>query len=232
MTGEPRGTARPQAGATAKNAVPRQAAAAPVAPGASPPQVPAGRKPRSRRSGGWALLVIAGILAGSGAIRLGDGIGSAFALEPSAPVPDKAAVPTAVPQETGAFLLALQEREALIAEQEGAIADRQKALDVATAEIDRKLVELEQAEADLSATLALADTAAEDDLVRLTTVYENMKPKEAARMFEQMAPEFAAGFLGRMKPVAAANVMAGLSPTSAYAISVLLAGRNALVPKN
>ena len=51
-------------------------------------------------------------------------------------------------------------------------------------------------------------------------------------MFEQMAPEFAAGFLGRMKPAAAANVMAGLSPMSAYAISVLLAGRNALVHKD
>ncbi len=232
MTGEPRGTARPQAGATARPGATRKADAAPAAPIGSPLQVPAGKKPRSRRSGGWALMVIAGILAGSGVIRLGDGIGLAFALEPVVAAPDPAAVSTAVPQEAGAFLLALQEREALLAERERAVADRQKALDVATAEIDRKLVALEQAEADLSATLALADTAAEDDLARLTTVYENMKPKEAARMFEQMAPEFAAGFLGRMKPVAAANVMAGLSPTSAYAISVLLAGRNALVPKN
>ena len=37
---------------------------------------------------------------------------------------------------------------------------------------------LKLAEERLSATLARADTAAEDDVARLTTVYENMKPKD------------------------------------------------------
>ena len=63
-------------------------------------------------------------------------------------------------------------------------------------------------------------------------IHENMKPKDAAALFEEMAPEFAAGFLGRMRPDAAGAVMAGLDPKTAYTISVLLAGRNADVPKN
>jgi hypothetical protein len=46
-----------------------------------------------------------------------------------------------------------------------------------------------------------------------------------------MDPEFAAGFLGRMRPDAAGAVMAGLSAEKAYAVSVILAGRNAGVPK-
>ena len=78
--------------------------------------------------------------------------------------------------------------------------------------------------------LAVAEKAAEGDLSRLTSVYEAMKPKDAAALFEAMEPEFAAGFLGRMRPDAAAGIMTGLSPETAYMISVVLAGRNARAP--
>ncbi|NHX27768.1 hypothetical protein HA397_27890, partial [Escherichia coli] len=83
------------------------------------------------------------------------------------------------------------------------------------------------AEDSLRATLTLAETAAESDLARLTAVYENMKPKDAAGLFEQMSPDFAAGFMGMMRPDAAAQIMAALDPATAYSISVVLAGRNA-----
>ena len=91
------------------------------------------------------------------------------------------------------------------------------------------LVELQAAERALRATIALADGAAEGDLARLTAVYENMKPQQAAPLFQQMTPGFAAGFLGRMRPDAAAAILSGLEPEAAYAISVILAGRNARV---
>ena len=96
--------------------------------------------------------------------------------------------------------------------------------------MDQKLIALTQAEAALRDTIALADTAAESDLDRLTKVYENMKPKQAAALFEEMHPNFAAGFLGRMRPEAAAEIMAGLSPEAAHTFSVVMAGRNANVP--
>ena len=105
------------------------------------------------------------------------------------------------------------------------------ALALAESAIASRLAEMQSVEAKLAATLSLADGAAEKDLARLTAVYEAMKPKDASALFETMAPEFAAGFLGRMRPDAAALVMTGLSPKAAYGISVLLAGRNALVPK-
>jgi flagellar motility protein MotE (MotC chaperone) len=50
-------------------------------------------------------------------------------------------------------------------------------------------------------------------------------------LFETMAPDFAAGFLARMRPEAAAAVLSGMTPGAAYTVSVLLAGRNALVPR-
>ena len=111
------------------------------------------------------------------------------------------------------------------------MADRKAALALAEAAISKRMAELVAAEARLKATLALADGAAEDDLLRLTTVYETMKPKDASALFAAMDAEFAAGFLGRMKPDAAAAILAGMQPEAAYAVSILLAGRNALVPK-
>ena len=54
---------------------------------------------------------------------------------------------------------------------------------------------------------------------------------QAAALFQLMEPSFAAGFLGRMRADAAAAILAGLEPDLAYSISVVLAGRNANVPR-
>jgi len=136
------------------------------------------------------------------------------------------------PVQISSLLEALQEREARVKEREQQQAMRKKALDIAQVEVERRIVALEQTEQKLRKTLAHAETAAEDDLARLTTVYENMKPKDAAALFEAMEPEFAAGFLARMRPDVAAKVMSGLDPQAAYSISAILAGRNARAPKS
>lgn len=178
-----------------------------------------------------ALPMLAAILIASGVLRLGSGTGEALARE----VGDLrlgATNATCEPAEdVSAVLAALDMREERLVAQEKQLADRQAALADAERDIAEQLSRLEVAEADLEALLTLSDTAAEDDLARLTSVYENMKPKEAAALFEEMAPKFAAGFLGRMRPEAAARIMAGLKPESAYGISVMLAGRNADLPQ-
>ena len=118
-----------------------------------------------------------------------------------------------------------------MAEREARLEARLQALALAETAIEEDLARLEQAEAELRATMAAADKAAEDDIGRLTAVYENMKPDEAAALFQLMEPSFAAGFLGRMRSDAAAAILAGLTPDLAYTISVVLAGRNADVPR-
>ena len=185
------------------------------------------------RAGRGALWLIAGLLLASGAIRFA-GTGPALAREVEALRAADAVDPVGCepPEDIAIVLQALHERHAALETREAALADRVAALNLAEQEIAENLAALEAAERELAATLTIADTAAEDDLARLTAVYENMKPKEAAALFEEMAPEFAAGFLGRMRPDAAAAVMAGLSPQTGYMISVLLAGRNADVPAN
>lgn len=133
--------------------------------------------------------------------------------------------------ELSGLIAALSEREIQVSEREKKIELRMRALSIADAEIEKRLEALTQTETALRATLSLADEASEKDILRLTSVYENMKPKDAAILFEQMEPNFAAGFLGRMRPDIAAEILSGLSPEVAYSISVFLAGRNANVPK-
>lgn len=193
-------------------------------------------RPNKARPSRGSLVAIAGFLIVSGVLRGVTGAGEVFAREQTADVEE--APPStakneacAPPPDIRAVLEALDVREARIETQEKAIRDRMYALGIADEAVSKKLQQLETAEANLRETIALAESASENDLTQLTTVYEAMKPKEVAVLFEQMEPEFAAGFLGRMSPAAAAGVMAGLSPEVAYSISVVIAGRNARVPQ-
>ena len=187
---------------------------------------------KSSRKGRGALLIIAALFLGSAVLRIVDD-GAAIALdlasettEPAAPALCEAA------PDVEALLDAIRAREERAATQERSLTDRTRALEIAEAAVDGKLAELRAAEESLASTMTQSETAAEDDLARLTAVYENMKPKEAATLFAAMDPNFAAGFLGRMRPDSAAQVMAGLEPATAYSISVILAGRNARAPTN
>ena len=63
-------------------------------------------------------------------------------------------------------------------------------------------------------------------------MYQQMKPKQAGQIFNEMAASFAAGFIAEMRPDAAALVLANMDATKAYAVSLLIAGRNLKQPKN
>ncbi|MEL6380824.1 MAG: hypothetical protein AAFQ29_13790 [Pseudomonadota bacterium] len=196
------------------------------------------------------LGIIAGLLIASALVRLSIGAGQAVALVSDGVPPDTsqevlgevpgtpamAAMaedfpPVMSDTEISDMVAAFQAREARLTAREAALEDRMAALRVADQQVTEKLAKLEAAEQQLRETIALAETASKDDLDRLTLVYENMKPKQAAALFEEMDPNFAAGFLGRMRPESAAEIMAGLSPESAHMFSVVLAGRNANVPR-
>jgi flagellar motility protein MotE (MotC chaperone) len=207
---------------------------------------PSKRKKVVGQSGRGTVALIAILLVTSALLRVASGANVAFAqgadnlkIQPKEEAqaalmsPAQNTVKTGANRaEMGSLLVALQAREAKIKEREAQIDIRSKALAVVDEEIAKRLVALEKAEIELRSTLSLADGAAEDDLARLTSVYENMKPKDAAALFETMEPDFAAGFLGRMRPDSAASVLAGLTPAAAYSISVILASRNANVPKS
>lgn len=181
-------------------------------------------KPRRRR-GSAPLFALAAILATSGLVRLGDAAGAAIALEVSGT--RSAPADFGGPVDVAAALAALRERNVELDRRELALEDRLRALATAERILSEQMTALRDAEDRLRSLMTMADEAAERDLAQLTSVYENMKPKEAALLFERMSPGFAAGFLGRMRADSAAAIMSGLTPELAYSISVILAGRNA-----
>lgn len=189
---------------------------------------------RKWSAGRGALWIIALMLIASAIIRLGAGTGQVIAQEMAAlgQTEDQDGAPAGAPPppEIGAILSVLMAREQKVVQREKALEELAQSLAVAEDQIRVNMAALIEAENALAATIALSESAAETDLARLTSVYENMKARDAAVLFEEMAPEFAAGFIGRMRPDAAALILAGLTPRSAYTISVILAGRNALAP--
>lgn len=182
--------------------------------------------------GGIGLIVVCFL--GSAALRLTEN-GVAFAQEIGAltqgaeAAPESSAMPAQAADADG-LLASIRTRSDQIAAEEARLADRAQTLAVAETRLAEQLAALEEARANLEATLAMADQAAERDIERMTVVYENMKPAEAARIFERMDVSFAAGLMARMKPEVAALVLAGMNADAAYAVTLTIASRNTRVP--
>lgn len=120
----------------------------------------------------------------------------------------------------------LARQRAELEAREAALLEREQLLAAIEERVRARMAELEAMEAKLRETVALADDAARRDIRRLTEMYQQMKPKRAGQIFNTMEPRFAAGFLGEMEPSAAALILANMDPERAYAVTVLLAGRN------
>jgi len=178
---------------------------------------------------GAVLFLVATLLFAAGASRLSLGVASAVAAEDTPPAAPRA---TAEMPDGGALFEALRAREARIVEQERALEAQAEAIRDAEENLRAQLAELQAAESRLAATLTQTESAAENDLIRLTTVFEHMKPTQAASLFSTMETEFAAGFIARLNPQFAGEVMAQLDPTLAYGISAVLAGRHARTPRD
>lgn len=188
------------------------------------------------------LAAIATVLAIAASLKLVEAIGDARAqnlstegLPPASSTEPQASRREAVaapgdPVDAG-LLVELHQRETRLAEREAELGARMTELSGLEDRIGAQLRALQEAEQELAATMALADQAAESDLVRLTSLFEAMRPEQAAAVVSEMAPEFAAGLIGRLQPDTAATIMAGLEPRFAYGLAAILAGRNAEVPR-
>lgn len=200
----------------------------------SAPAVPPSRRGARGRTRG-VLLILSTLLVTSALIRLGEGAGQAMARapDPAGPAAEKDAAATTCQssEDLQALLDLLQDRERALETRDSELRDRMHALAVAEEEVDRKIAALRQAEDDLRSMIAMAESASENDVMQLTKVYEAMKPKQAAVLFEEMDPAFAAGFLARIRPEVAADILSGMNPAAAHGVSVIMAGRNAQVPR-
>lgn len=193
------------------------------------------KKPRGTARVG-ALIVLAACFGASAIIRTGeviaalpgsldDGFGN--------PIPSANKTVTSAddaaskdPVEPDILLAELKRQRKMLQERESKLKARQQKLDALETRLKKRLDDLRAARKHLSETAALVDDAADKDVKRLAEMYQQMKPKQAGQIFNEMAPSFAAGFMAQMRPDAAALIMSYMEPAKAYAVSVMLAGRN------
>lgn len=186
-------------------------------------------KSKRERSFVGVLFSIMVLFVGSALVRLIDAAGPAFAVERSVAEPVRLSDQSSekiTSDELNRLLLLLNERENSLDGKERELSQIEGELSEQETVVSAKLIELAKAEKSLRDIIAIAEEAAENDLTRLTAVYEKMKPKDAARLFGEMDAEFAAGFLARMKTDISAQILASMDPKTAYAISAIVAGRH------
>jgi flagellar motility protein MotE (MotC chaperone) len=126
------------------------------------------------------------------------------------------------------LLRAIDERHRQLDAWSSDLAARARMLEAIEARASEQVQALRAARASLETTLERVDHEAEAEIERLVKIYENMKPKEAARIFEAMPADVAAGFVRRMAEQKSALVMGNLDARHAYAITLAMA--NSHVP--
>lgn len=121
------------------------------------------------------------------------------------------------------LLQATQERSRQLDAWASELADRARMLEVIEARAAEQVRALEAQRRALETTLVGAEQKSQAEVARLVKIYENMDPKEAARIFEAMPAQIAAGFIRRMSESKSALVMGRLDPQHAFAITLAVA---------
>lgn len=145
-----------------------------------------------------------------------------------APISDPAASklltddPTLLTPQEIDLLQKLADRRREIAAREQEIESRVALLTAAEARIDRKIGELKNLQSEIVARIKVFDEQEEKKMGSLVKIYENMKPKDAARIFEDLELDTLLEVAQRMKERKLAPVMAKMNPEKAREITVEL----------
>lgn len=129
-----------------------------------------------------------------------------------------------------ALLEALTKRRDAIEAKSADLDLRENLLMAAEKRIDERLGELKR----LEATIGAADKRRADEeagkLKELVTLYESMKPKEAARIFDKLDGQVLLDVASRMKPRTLSVVLGLMAPEAAQKLTVALARREVAQP--
>jgi flagellar motility protein MotE (MotC chaperone) len=121
------------------------------------------------------------------------------------------------------LLEGLAERRGLLEDRARDMDMREKLLVAAEGRIDGKIAELKALQARIDQLLKEHDAREDAQIASLVKVYENMKPKDAARIFDGLEMPILISVAERMKEVKMAPVLAEMSPPTAKALTVELA---------
>ncbi len=126
------------------------------------------------------------------------------------------------------LLLALAARREQLAERERDVEQREAMLSALEKWIEQQIASLKDAKKRISALLEKQKTSQDKAMQRLVKVYENMKPKAAARVFDKMGKRVLLHLAARMKEAKLALILAQMDPAKANVVSAELVRRHEL----
>lgn len=100
---------------------------------------------------------------------------------------------------------------------------RERLLAAAEKRVEDRVAELKAIEAKINERIGAEDKANEERLTGLVSMYETMKPKDAARIFERLDMGVLIDVVTRMQPRKMAAVLAAMDPVVAQDLTVELA---------
>jgi flagellar motility protein MotE (MotC chaperone) len=92
-------------------------------------------------------------------------------------------------------------------------------------QMDQKIVQMQALKNEVQELLKKYDTKADIDLRSLVKIYENMKPKDAARIFDEMEMEIMLDVVDLMSERKVAPIFANMNPIKAKDLTIDLAER-------
>ena len=105
---------------------------------------------------------------------------------------------------------------------------REKLLRATENRIESKIADLKQIQDTISKLLKKHDKEKEAKMRSVVKIYENMKPKDAARIFEELEMPIFLDVVERMREAKTAPIIAKMTPRKAKAVTAALAHRRAL----
>lgn len=124
----------------------------------------------------------------------------------------------------------LAERRQQLDQREAEQAMRERLLAATERRIDEKIVRLESIRGEIDALVRRHEEQENAELASLVKVYENMKPKDAARILERLQMDIQIEVASRMKEAKMAPILAAMSAEAARNLTVQLAERAQLPP--
>ena len=109
---------------------------------------------------------------------------------------------------------------------------RESLIQGAEKRMDAKLAELKQVEAQIKAATQQKDDAEKAQLKGLVTMYENMKPRDAAKIFDGLDANVLIEVAAAINPRTMADIVAQMSPDVAQRLTVELADKAQHQPKD
>lgn len=122
----------------------------------------------------------------------------------------------------------LQERREALERRARELEQREALLTAAETRVDQKIAELQELRRQIETLLAEADAKQQEKLDSLVKIYENMKPKDAARIFEELDMPVLLDVVARMREQKIAPIMAAMDPAKAREVTASLVAEGRL----